>query len=221
MIIGASRGIGLEFARQYAQAGWEVHATHRADGRALENIGGVCTHELEVTSKTDIQSLKQTLAGTPLDLIVLNAGIYGQQDASFGRTDVSAWLSTMHVNAIAPLQIAEALVENVANSEKKMIAAMSSKMGSMADNGSGGSYVYRSSKAALNAIVKSMSVDLFADYGIKVLALHPGWVMTDMTGANALITPQESVQGLRSVLAHAGPQDNGKFLDYKGTEIPW
>jgi len=221
LIVGASRGIGLEFARQYAQAGWDVHATYRAQGSVLEGVSNIQTYKLEVTSNDDITALKRALGDTPLDLIVLNAGVYGQDDAFFGHTDEPSWLVAMQINAIAPLKIIEALVDNVAESEEKKIVAMSSKMGSMADNSSGGSYVYRSTKAALNSVIKSMSIDLSHEHEITVLAMHPGWVITDMTGTNALITAQESVASMRTVVERCSSQDGGKFLDYKGTEIAW
>ena len=221
LVIGASRGIGLEFARQYAQDGWQVHATYRTSGSALESVAGVHCYPLEVTNDDELQQLKQQLSDVTLDVLIINAGIYGQGDAFFGHTDKKLWLDAFQVNTMAPLKIAEAFVENVARSEKKTITALSSKMGSMADNGSGGSYVYRSSKAALNAVMKSMSIDLADEFGINVVTLHPGWVITDMTGTNALITTEESVKGMRGVLDASSNADRGKFLDYKGNEIPW
>ena len=221
LVVGASRGIGLEFARQYALDGWDVYATYRNSGSALEKIEGVHSYQVEVTSDDDIRNLKQQLANTPIDILIINAGIYGQGDAFFGYTNKDLWMKAFQVNTIAPLKVAEALVENVARSDKKMIAALSSKMGSMADNGSGGSYVYRSSKAALNAVMKSMSIDLADEHNINVLTLHPGWVITDMTGTNALITTEESVSGMQRVLAACTQEDRGKFFDYKGNEIPW
>jgi NAD(P)-dependent dehydrogenase (short-subunit alcohol dehydrogenase family) len=114
-----------------------------------------------------------------------------------------------------------ALRENVAASDKKLVAAMTSKMGSMADNSSGSAYVYRSSKAALNAVMKSLSIDLATLYGITTLVMHPGWVKTDMTGPGALITPAESVAGLRQVLERCTLADAGTFYDYQGNVVPW
>ena len=221
LIVGASRGIGLEFAKQYAQAGWQVHATYRTPASELENIADIKTYKLEVTSEERIKQTQAALGDTPIDLLIINAGIYGQSDAYFGHTDKQLWSNAFEVNTIAPMKIAEAFVENVAASDKKIIAALSSKMGSMADNGSGGSYVYRSSKAALNAVMKSMSIDLADEYGINVVVLHPGWVITDMTGTNALITTEESVKGMMSLMEDLSVQDRGKFFDYKGNEILW
>jgi len=124
------------------------------------------------------------------------------------------------VNVLGPMRMAEAFVENVSRSQRRIIACVSSRLGSIADNTSGGSYLYRSSKAALNAVVKSLSVDL-KDRGIVAVALHPGWVQTDMGGPKAPIRPQESVQGLRKVLEGLKAVDSGKFLSYDGSEVPW
>ena len=227
LITGATRGIGLEMARQYASGGWRVHACCRQPERAVElnrvaagSAGRVSVHPLDVTNPSQIAALPAILGDQPLDLLINNAGIYGQDDASFGTTDVRAWLETFHVNAIAPLKVMEALVEPVARSRRRVIACMSSKMGSMADNRSGGSYVYRSSKAALNAVVMSAAVDL-RHRGITVVALNPGWVKTDMGGPNAEITVVESVTALRAILDEVGLADSGRFIDVDGTTIPW
>jgi NAD(P)-dependent dehydrogenase (short-subunit alcohol dehydrogenase family) len=227
LITGANRGIGLEMARQYASDGWRVYACCRQPERAqaLSRLaagaaGRVSIHPLDVTNAAQIAALPAVLGDASLDLLINNAGVYGQDDARFGNTDVSAWLRTFEVNAIAPLKIMEALVESVARSHRRVMACVSSKMGSMADNRSGGSYVYRSSKAALNAVVTSAAVDL-RDRGITVVALNPGWVKTDMGGPNAEITVAESVTALRAVLDRVGPGDSGRFIDVDGTTIPW
>jgi len=227
LITGANRGIGLELARQYASAGWRVHACCRQPERAVElnrvaaaSAGRLSVHPLDVTSPVQIAALPAALGDEPLDLLINNAGIYGQDDASFGNTDVRAWLQAFHVNAIAPLKVMEALVEPVARSGRRVMACVSSKMGSMADNRSGGSYVYRSSKAALNAVVTSAAVDL-RHRGVTVVALNPGWVKTDMGGPNAEITVAESVAALRTILDRLRPADSGRFIDVDGTTIPW
>jgi NAD(P)-dependent dehydrogenase (short-subunit alcohol dehydrogenase family) len=227
LITGANRGIGLEMARQYASAGWRVHACCRQPERAAAlnrlaagSAGRLSVHPLDVTNPTQVAALAAMLGDEPLDLLVNNAGIYGQDDARFGSTDVRSWLETFHVNAIAPLKIMEALIEPVVRSRRRVIACVSSKMGSMADNRSGGSYVYRSSKAALNAVVMSAAVDL-RSRGVTVVALNPGWVKTDMGGPNAEITVVESVTALRAVLDGVGPSDSGRFIDVDGATIPW
>lgn len=227
LITGANRGIGLELARQYAADGWRVYACCRQPERAAElnrlaaaGDGRTSVHPLDVTNPAQIAALPAILGEQPLELLINNAGVYGQDDASFGNTDVRAWLQTFQINTIGPLKVMEALVEAVAGSRRRVMACLSSKMGSMADNRSGGSYVYRSSKAALNAVVMSAAVDL-RHRGVTVVALNPGWVKTDMGGPNAEITVAESVAALRAILGRVGPVDSGRFIDVDGSTIPW
>jgi NAD(P)-dependent dehydrogenase (short-subunit alcohol dehydrogenase family) len=227
LITGANRGIGLELVRQCARAGWRVLACCRNPQNAAElkalakdADGDIGVHRLDVTDPDQRAALVGALAGMPIDMLINNAGVYGQQSATFGNTDEQRWLETFAINTIAPMKLSEALVENVAKSDRKIIAGISSMMGSIADNGSGGHYVYRSSKAALNAVMKSMAIDLKAR-GIKTVILHPGWVKTDMGGPNAQITVEQSVRGMLGILERATPNDSGKFFDVKGGTIPW
>jgi NAD(P)-dependent dehydrogenase (short-subunit alcohol dehydrogenase family) len=226
LVTGANRGIGLEFCRQYSRAGCQVLACCRHPDQAVElqalaaEQTTISLYQLDVCEQADIDKLAAQLAQQPVDLLINNAGYYGPSGVRLGAIDVQQWLKVFAINAIAPLKVAEALVDSVAKSELKTIAFMSSKMGSMADNGSGGSYLYRSSKAGLNAVVKSLSIDL-ADRGIKVAALHPGWVKTAMGGPNALIDASASVTALRQLLARLTPQQSGHFFNYDGTIIPW
>ena len=226
LITGSNRGIGLELTRQYAAAGWQVYACCRAPDKATQlnalqqQHANISLHKLDVTSASQIASLAQALHDKPIDILLNNAGIYGPYDAHFGNTDEQQWLECLRINSIAPMKIMEALVNNVAASKRRIIASMSSKMGSMADNGSGGSYIYRSSKAALNAIMKSASIDL-KPRGIKVAILHPGWVLTDMGGSNAEITVQECVNQLRKTLDNVSLENTGSFFEVDGSIIPW
>ncbi len=227
LVTGANRGIGLEWVRQYAAVGWRVYAGCRKPETALDlnrlmagSDGRISVHPLDVTNPAHIAGIKSVLGAQPLDILLNNAGIYGQDDASFGNTDETLWLQTFRVNCIAPMKMMEALVDNVSASKRRIIATLSSKMGSMADNGSGGSYVYRSSKAAVNAVMKSASVDLRRQ-GITTVILHPGWVKTDMGGPNAEITTQQSVTHMRAILDRVTPADNGHFFDIDGSIIPW
>jgi NAD(P)-dependent dehydrogenase (short-subunit alcohol dehydrogenase family) len=167
-----------------------------------------------------VQRLAVHLHDRPIDILFNNAGIYGPTDAVFGHTDEARWLECLHTNVIAPMKMMEAFSTQVAASKHKLIVAMSSKMGSMADNGSGGSYIYRSSKAALNAVMKSAAIDL-APRGVKVAILHPGWVRTDMGGPNAEITVAESVGRMRDILGAVTPENSGSFFDIDGSIIPW
>ena len=226
LITGANRGIGLELSRQYATDGWHVIACCRHPDSADElhalkaEHGQVSLHALDVSDSRQIEALARELSGQAIDILFNNAGIYGPYDAVFGNTEEDAWLECFRVNTIAPMKMMEAFVEHVAASQRKTIATMSSKMGSMDDNGSGGSYIYRSSKAAVNAVMKSASIDL-QPKGIRVAILHPGWVLTEMGGPNAEITVTESVNNLRRILDDLTPETSGGFFDIDGTIIPW
>jgi NAD(P)-dependent dehydrogenase (short-subunit alcohol dehydrogenase family) len=222
LITGANRGIGLEFARAYAADGWIVHACCRHPDKAKELKAlrkSIKTHRLDVTDGLQVASLARELADTPIDLLLNNAGIYGPR-SGFGETDYDEWLEVLKVNAQAPLRMAERFVEHVAKSERKVIANISSRMGSIGENSSGGSYIYRSSKAALNMVTKSLSIDLAAR-GITVVSFHPGWVQTDMGGEGADIPPTESVEGMRKVIAGLARQNSGGFFNFDGKPIAW
>ncbi len=226
LITGSNRGIGLELVHQYAAQGWQVLACCRRPGQATalnrlaDKFPDITLHTLDVTQQDQVQKLAADLQDCPIDILFNNAGIYGPYDAVFGNTDEARWLECLRTNVIAPMKMMEAFLPQVAESQHKLIAAMSSKMGSMADNGSGGSYIYRSSKAALNAVMKSAAIDL-APRGVKVAILHPGWVQTDMGGSNAEITVAESVSRMREILATITPENSGAFFDIDGSIIPW
>ncbi len=225
---GANRGIGLEFAKQYAVAGWRVFACCRNPEKsgaltqlASQHAGLLSVHTLDVTSFEQIDSLAAELASQEIDLLLNNAGVcFDTHNNGFGATDYAAWMRTFRVNSMAPLKMAETFVRQITRSQQKKIVSITSKMGSIADNTSGDYYLYRSSKAALNMVAKSLSIDL-APRGIITAVLHPGWVQTDMGGPNALITVQQSVAGMRRVIAQLAPADSGKFYAYDGKEIAW
>ena len=222
LITGANRGIGLEFARQYAEAGYRVHAACRTPGSAdaLGSLGkGVKLHALDVTDHGRIEALAAGLKGEAIDIVINNAGIYGAQQ-ELGKIDYAAWEEVMRVNTLAPLKMAECFLPHLEAGKMKMIASLTSRMGSIAENDAGGVYIYRSSKAALNAAARSLALDL-APRGITVIVFHPGWVKTDMGGAGALIDAETSVGGMRAVIKGAGPKDSGRFFNYDGTEVPW
>ena len=227
LITGASRGIGLEMVRYGIEKNWRIFACCRHPQQAetllsLAKLAGgqVSVHVADMYELATIQALSYELRNEAIDMLINNAGIYGSDNNKFGHVDVQSWINTFQVNSIAPLKVAEALIEQVRMGRRKIIACLSSKMGSMADNGSGGSYIYRSSKAALNAVVKSMAVDLRAE-GITCVALHPGWVKTDMGGPNAEISTRESVTRMCDILLSSTPADSGRFIDIDGTDIPW
>lgn len=218
LITGANRGLGLEFARQYAAAGWRVLATVRdpLSGKAVSDAGAE-VYVADVADLSTLTRLKAALAGVSLDVVLNNAGIYGD-DQSFGAVDADGFLKVMRVNALAPLQVAELFADQVPAGG--IIAAISSKMGSVAENTSGGFYAYRASKAALNMVVKSLSLDL-ASRQIAVIALSPGWVRTDMGGPNAPLTPPQAVAGMKAVLDKVNLSDSGKFFHFDGSEVAW
>jgi len=226
LITGANRGIGLTMVQHYLADGWLVTACCREPENAkelqslLEENEGLSVFQLDVTDYEAVDELAENLAGEPIDLLINNAGYYGPKGCAFGDTDVEEWRQVMEVNTIAPLKIGEAFCTNLALSEHGIYAAVSSKMGSMGDNTSGGSYIYRSSKAALNSIVKSLSIDL-QPQGTSVVAIHPGWVQTEMGGPNALITTDESVTGIKRLLDGLSTKHNGGFYDFNGNEIAW
>jgi NAD(P)-dependent dehydrogenase (short-subunit alcohol dehydrogenase family) len=226
LMTGANRGIGLEFARQFAAAGWRVFACCRnpAAAAALTELrsrmqGAVSLHAVEVTDQASIAHLAAELKDQPLDVLINNAGVDGRNASAIGQTDTKVWLQTLAVNTIAPMHMAEAFLPNLMQGERKIIATVSSRMGSITEL-NGGSYAYRSSKAAVNAVMKGLSGDL-GDRGVIVVSLHPGWVQTDMGGPSAPIKPADSVRNLLKVLTGLKPQDNGKFLNFDGGTIPW
>ena len=226
LITGANRGIGYEFARSFADGGWHVHACCRNPDRAgalkemMEGtVGAVTLHKLDVTNGLKVASLARALADESIDILINNAGIYGPR-TGFGETDYDQWLPVFATNVLAPMRVVERFIPHLEAGERKLIVNISSRMGSMGDNAGGGAYIYRSSKAALNAVVKSLSIDL-APRGIAAIAFHPGWVQTDMGGENATITASESVKGMRAVIDGVGIVDSGKFFNYDGAIVPW
>ncbi len=226
LITGANRGIGLALARGYAAEGWRVHACCRnpdeaKDIDALKADSGdrVAIHRLDVTDGLKVANLARELTEEASDQLIHNAGVSGGR-GGFGETDHDSWQSVFAVNSFAPLHVAERFVEQVARSERKLIVNISSKMGSIADNISGNSIVYRASKAALNQVSKCMAVAL-APRGITVVLFHPGWVSTDMGGAEAPVTPSDSAAGIRAVIEGVTAEDNGRFFSYDGAELPW
>lgn len=227
LITGANRGLGLEFVKQYAAEGWNVLACCRnpAEATELQRIadaspGRVTLYALDVAELGMIDTLAQQLRGTPIDLLINNAGIYPDRQGGFGSTDYDAWILAFIVNTMAPLKMAEAFISNLELGQGKTIATVGSKMGSVADNTSGGAYLYRSSKSAANSVVKSLAHDL-ARRGIRAVILHPGWVKTDMGGPSALIDAKTSIAGMRRTLEQLTDADSGCFLGFDGTHIPW
>lgn len=228
LITGANRGIGLEFSRQFAADGWCVLACsrHPEKSDALNKLAAkypeqITVHALDVADHEQIKRMAQTLANKSIDLLISNAGVYsGPKGCSFGDIDYEAWAYAFLVNTMAPLRMAEAFTPQITRSSKKIIVTITSKMGSVADNSRGGSYIYRSSKSAVNMVVKSLAIDL-RSIGIIAVLLHPGWVRTDMGGPSGLISTKQSVSGMRNVICQLVLADSGKFIAYDGQIIPW
>lgn len=228
LITGANRGIGLEFARQYAADGWQVVACCRQpqQAEALNRLADqykdrFSIHRLDVRELAETDQLSHKLQDLPIDILINNAGVYPHaQNGEFGRISYDDWMEAFRVNTFAPLKMVEALIEQIACSQLKIVATITSKMGSIADNQRGGSYIYRSSKAAVNTVVKSLAIDL-QPRGIIAVLLHPGWVQTDMGGRGALISTKQSVTGMKSILDRVTHSDTGKFIAYDGQHIPW
>jgi len=223
LISGASRGIGLEFTKQCLGRGDQVVACCRnpAEAGQLASLAGpnLTVVELDVSDSISIETLPDRLPELTYSLFINNAGIYGQSQ-SLDQADPDEWLRIFRVNTIAPLLVTRALLPRMSTSGDARLVYLSSRMGSIAENTSGGTYVYRSSKTALNQVVKSLALDL-AGRGMAVAALHPGWVQTDMTGPNALIDTRTSVKGLMAVIDALTLEKSGRFYNYDGSEIPW
>lgn len=213
LITGAARGLGLEFVRQYRSDGWDVIATARDPGEELEQLGA----RIETLDMTDFAAVADFAVDRPIDLLIANAGIYGPGKAG-SASDGNGWLDVFRVNSIAPTLLAHAVLPQLAQAKGKAIA-ISSKMGSI-DDSSTGSVPYRASKAALNMAWHVLANEVRSE-GVIMAALHPGWVRTDMGGANAAIDVTTSVTGMRRVIEALTEAQSGGFYSYDGTPIPW
>jgi len=228
LITGANRGIGLEFSRQYAADGWRVLACARNPEKsdalntlAAQYPGQLSVHRLDVADHPEIDQLAVSLADQSIDLLINNAGIYTDPHAgASNNSDYEAWMRAFLVNTMATFKMVRAFRAHIVRSGKKTVVTISSKMGSIADNSSGGSYMYRSSKAAVNMVVKTLAIDL-KPAGVIALVLHPGWVKTDMGGPHALISSMRSVSGMREVISRLTIEDSGRFVSFDGKAIPW
>jgi NAD(P)-dependent dehydrogenase (short-subunit alcohol dehydrogenase family) len=224
LITGANRGIGLALTEQYLNKGARVIATCRKPeaAKALQTLQK--THpqltilQLDVTNILAINTLAKNFTD-PIDILINNAGV-GSRNDNLKEVELTPWLQIMQTNAFGPLALTRALLPNLRLGNQKKVIMMTSRIGSIADNSSGGSYAYRASKAALNTITKSLAIDLTVD-GIKVLSIHPGWVQTDMGGPNALIDVHTSTAGMMREIDNLTMQKSGGFVSYNGEQIPW
>lgn len=230
LITGANRGLGLNLARAYAADGWDILACCRQPDKAnaLADLaagakGRVTLHAVDVADLGSIEALARELKGEAVDVLLNNAGIMDGPAGwmgEFQQTDYDDWDRVFAVNVRGLMKMNECFVGHVDAGRQKKIIAMSSLLGSIASNAVGQRYAYRASKAAVNAIMKSLSIDL-KDRGITVVPLHPGWVKTDMGGAAAPVEIDASIAGLKTVIDGLTLADTGRFLSFDGTELPW
>ncbi|MFT7044115.1 MAG: NAD(P)-dependent dehydrogenase (short-subunit alcohol dehydrogenase family) [Candidatus Azotimanducaceae bacterium] len=224
IITGANRGIGLELTRQYLQSDRTVIATCRqpdaaADLQALTSNPNLQIRQLDVTDQASIDDFSAALKDQTIDVLLNNAGVTGGPKQGLKDVQTRSWLDTFATNTIAPLRLSTVLLKNLQSAERPRIISVSSYMGSIGRPGSG-AYEYRSSKAALNKVMQVMSCDL-ADDGIIVCPVHPGWVRTDMGGANADLSVEQSAGGLIDLIDKLNQQQSGRFWNWDGEELPW
>ena len=227
LVTGANRGLGLGLVKKFLKNNEKVICTTRNISKSKEltlckekyndNLE-IC--ELDLLDKESPNILSNFLGDKPIDLFINNAGVIGHSAQHFKSVSLNHWLEVLKVNLIAPLLITQSIIKNIEKSSERKIYFISSKVGSIEDNKSGGMYIYRSSKTALNQVVKSLSIDL-KPLGISVISLHPGWVRTEMGGPNALISVEESVNGMVDVISNTSIVNSGEFINYDGTRLPW
>ena len=234
LITGANRGLGWGLAQLYVADGWRVFGCCRNPAKsknlkalAAKSGGLLSVHKLDVEKPDTIKALKKELKKQPIDVLLNVAGYYGKTIMTepggmqaFGTSDYRDWEKIFRINVMGPIRVCEALIDNVLLSKRKTMITLTSVIGSIALNTFGNLYPYRASKASVNAIMKSMSIDLKSK-GIIALPLHPGWVRTEMGGPQADLDPAESVAGMKKVIDGIKKKHSGKFLDYQGKELPW
>jgi NAD(P)-dependent dehydrogenase (short-subunit alcohol dehydrogenase family) len=220
LVTGASRGIGAEYVRQLRAKGWQVIAAMR-DPQCEGAI------RLDTADHNSIDALAAKLAGTPIDLLLNNAGSYGpqgfpegQQYQAFGTTDYAVWADIMRVNLFGPMKMVEAFAPHLEASDRKLVVNMSSDLGSVENNAHGGSHAYRTSKSALNMLTRGLSIDLVSR-GITVVSMAPGWTRTELGGSMAPLSVEESVEGQIAVIEGLGPKDSGRFVNLRGDDVSW
>jgi NAD(P)-dependent dehydrogenase (short-subunit alcohol dehydrogenase family) len=220
LIVGATRGIGLEFARQYVADGARVIATFRRpqDDEKLRALGAKAL-PLDALDPDSIAAFGQQLDGQPIDVALLVAGVYGPDSAGLAPPSREHFDEVMRTNVLAPMQLIPLLAQGLEAAHGKL-AALSSRMGSIGTATDTSGWLYRASKAALNSVVKSASIQLGAR-GVVCMALNPGWVRTDMGGPSASLDVRDSVAAMRRLIAAANRSHNGRFLQYTGEQLEW
>ncbi|HEY6824195.1 MAG TPA: SDR family oxidoreductase [Steroidobacteraceae bacterium] len=227
LITGANRGLGLEFAQQYLADGWEVIAACRNPGaaQALRRLADSATGSLtviamDVADRGSVQRAATSRQVAAIDFVINSAGVFGGNGQRLGSLDYRDWMQVLEANLLGPARVCEAFLERIGRSERRLIVTITSGMGSLSDNTSGGSVLYRTSKAAVNMLMRTAAIDL-QPQGISCVVLNPGWVKTDMGGPNAKISAAESVGAMRRVISRLGRKDSGRFYNYDGREYPW
>lgn len=218
LITGCDSGLGRAFAQQYAQAGWTVWATYRDQANAIADAR-IAHLALDVTTFAQFDAARVLVGTQPIDLLISNAGI-GLDVGQLGALQFDYVQRMLSVNLVGALKLVETFVDNVAASQVRRIVLVSSRMGSIESNLSGGHYGYRASKAGLNAVGRSLAIDLYRQ-GIAVTMIHPGWVNTGGGAAQAPLSADDSVAAMRATLARMGNHETGNFVTYDGRTLPW
>jgi NAD(P)-dependent dehydrogenase (short-subunit alcohol dehydrogenase family) len=227
LITGAARGIGLELARQYAEAGDRVFATTRDPDAALPlrqlaeaSNGNLSTHRMDVGDMDSVQACAQELDGAPIDVLINNAGVWGGLDTqTFQNMDYDNWAFELNVMTMGPFRVIQVFLDNVLAGEQRKIVTLSSQVAAhVYDHVIG--YSYASAKAAVNRLMTALATEL-AEQKVIVVPMHPGWVKTEMAGDVADIEPHESAEGVREVIARMTLEDSGKFLKWTGDVHAW
>lgn len=228
LVTGSNRGLGLEWVRQYAENGWRIFATcrHPAEAADLKDLAAehktITIHRLDITKEDELTALSRELSDDRIDVLINNAGVYLEKydNLSLNQFRFDDWSYTFQVNTLGCLRVTRALMRMVARSERRLVVAISSHMGSITEIENTDGFYYRSSKAALNAAMKQLSLEL-KPLGVGVLILHPGWNNTRMGGPDAPFRPTDTVLGMRKVIEGFSMKSSGKFLRFDGVEIPW
>lgn len=221
LVLGGSRGIGLEFVKQYLAQKWSVHATYRseADRLRLRDLGAH-TLKLDVLDLNDVAGLSWQLEGEPFDVVIGNAGVYGPRNSTTkSPPSLEDFDAVMRTNVLAAMRVIP-VVAPLLTAKGGTLAFISSRMGSIAEAGASYGLLYRTSKAAVNMVAKLAHAD-YSPLGMRVLTLHPGWVRTDMGGPNADVDVSVSVEGMRRVIADPAAYPSGCFYDYRGQSLAW